>query len=177
MEIKIYVLILLALATMSPVQGVTSLGPYEPGHRYYVSIYNIDDTGTVYVNDNLISSIGYGQESGLVDITDFLKVGYNTIRFVDTNDHGGAYAYGFRLYQDSSIIWADSCGKVGNILTRVYCNTGMTGLTVYDNIISLNIKMPYVPRSPGFEFILVIMGIFIVIYLNKEKKTLKKLRR
>ena len=156
-----------------PVQGI-EFGPYEPGGQYYVSVYNIDDTGTVFVNDVVVVSVGYMQESGMVDISNFISTGSNSVRFVNTNDQGGVYAYGFKLIKDGGIIWSDSCGKVGNFLSRKSCNNGMNG---YDNTIILDIKSPVsaivdnIYKSSGFEFFLSAMGIIgVMIYYKKRYK-------
>lgn len=180
MKIILFMLIAIVFAGKATAITHSTLGPYEIGHRYYVNIYNVDDVSQVTVNGRVISTISYMQQSGIIDITDILTTGDNTIEFTTQNNQGG-YAYGFKIMQDNALIWSDSCGKVGNFLTRVGCNNndGTTGI-VYDNVISLTVRNPNpilpidVPvnekRSPGFQFLVVILVFMLIFIKNKLKK-------
>jgi|GEM_PF-7114588 len=80
--------------------------------KYYVKLYNIDDEGRVFVNDNLVKKVGYKGDSDWINITDFLKEGNNKVRFELYNGPGG-WTYGFKLRKGKDIVWEDECGRAG----------------------------------------------------------------
>ena len=121
------------------------LGPYPLSvfDKYYIRIFNIDDIGKAYVNGKLVSSVNFGQDSGLIDITDDLHLGDNEIHLTVKNLKEG-YTYGFDIIHDDGTleickwIWHESCGDVG-----VYgCNDNeQTGeKIVYDKTITLELE-------------------------------------
>lgn len=128
---------------MPPIDIKTNLGPYDGNHKYYIHLFNVDDIEKVTVNGNLIMTIRYSQDSGWVDISNYLIDGENTIELIDENNPGeqtGNYwTYGFELRQDdSNIIWREQCGNVGS--PSIGCKgNDRTGGLVYRNIITLKL--------------------------------------
>ncbi|NQE45414.1 3',5'-cyclic adenosine monophosphate phosphodiesterase CpdA [ANME-1 cluster archaeon GoMg2] len=116
------------------------LGPYPLSvfDKYYIHIFNIDDIGKAYVNGELVSSVNFGQDSGLIDITDDLHLGDNKINLTVKNLKEG-YTYGFEILHNEGRIWRrPPCGVVG-----VYgCNDNeQTGeKIVYDKRITLELE-------------------------------------
>lgn len=71
--------------------------------RVYVEAFNIDDNAHISVNGTSYS-FGYGQAIQRRDVTANLIDGENAISFSLTNLRGG-HAYGFRLIQNSTVIF------------------------------------------------------------------------
>lgn len=114
-----------------------TLGPYSGSHKYYIHIYNVDDIAKAIVNREFVKQMTYQQDSGWIEITNYLSSGENIIEFNLENEQYGGWAYGFEIRQDeSNIIWTDSCGTSG----KMGCmnNDGTQGL-VYRYIINLKI--------------------------------------
>ena len=133
----IFILLLFGgIATAIPIDKTTTLGPYVSGSKYYVHLYNVDDTAKATVNNGLqVVQTGYYQDSGWIDITSNLKDGSNTILLTNENGPGG-WTYGFEIKKDSNIIFKESCGKVG---TEGCMNNDGTQGIVYRNIITLTL--------------------------------------
>jgi hypothetical protein len=90
----------------------------------------------VKVNGQLIATMSFENDSGWIEITEYLLEGDNTIELTDENGIENGWAYGFDLKRDDSIIWSDSCGMAGS----VGCEYGdMTRGLVYRNIIKLKL--------------------------------------
>lgn len=84
-----------------------------------------------------METIGFGEDSGWIEITGNLTRGDNIIEFTNENGHEGEWAYGFELKRDDSIIWSDSCGTAGSL----GCNyNDLTRGLVYRNIITLKLE-------------------------------------
>ncbi|MFN8398461.1 MAG: hypothetical protein U0X74_00490 [Anaerolineales bacterium] len=80
--------------------------------NWYVRVYNIDDIGTVYVNDQLIATIGYSEDSGWVDVTSYFLAGtQNRVRFTLKNNETG-YRWGFEIKRNELVIWQDREGQI-----------------------------------------------------------------
>ncbi len=164
-KIILVVFVLLMIGTM-PAMGkiniVTELGPFHGDHKYYVRLYNPDDSETLTINGKLIATVAIDQNI-LIDITSFLKDGDNIIILEDENTWY-TWHYGFEIIQDSNTIWTDSCGRPGTGCE----NDDITLGTVYRNIITLKLESTMatmnVPdkKIPGFE---IISSIFILIFI------------
>jgi hypothetical protein len=76
-----------------------------------VRLFNIDDTARVYLNGQLVSEVGLGEDSGLIDITARLSTGQNEVVFELINAHG-AIAYGFQVRVGEAIVFQETCGLV-----------------------------------------------------------------
>lgn len=124
----------IALAATVPIEKTEKLGPYNQGHRYYIRLYNVDDVAKAYVNDKLVLTENFLQDSGWVEITDNMDKGKNIIEF-DTENIIVGWTYGYEIRQDdSNIIFQDECGTVG--ISGCFNNDLTKGL-VYHNIITI----------------------------------------
>jgi hypothetical protein len=122
------------IATAIPIDKTSSLGPYVSGSKYYVHLYNVDDTAKATVNGVQVVQTDYYQDSGWIDITSYLKDGSNTILLTNENGPGG-WTYGFEIKKDSNVILTDSCGTVGT----AGCLQDYTVGLVYRNVITLTL--------------------------------------
>jgi len=120
-----------------------NLGTYPSSifDKYYIKIFNIDDQADVYVNNQIATSVGFGEEN-TIDITDMLQLGINNIELSVTNFQEG-WTYGFEIIHDDkylgeqTILWQDNCGTFG-----IYgcSNNQQTGYQiVYEENIVLNL--------------------------------------
>lgn len=82
---------------------IAKTGPYA------VRAYNADDAARIQVNGTIVIRTGFGEDSGWIDIGEYLHLGANNVTFVVQND-GGAITYGFQLRKGDAIIWKDLCG-------------------------------------------------------------------
>lgn len=119
-----------------PIDKKETLGPYTTeSHKYYIHIFSVDDVAKAVINGKLIAQVNYLQESGWIDITQYLKEGDNKIELTDENGQYGGWTYGFEIRQDdSNIIWRDQCGNTG---TWGCMNDDQTRGLVYRDIITL----------------------------------------
>jgi len=93
-------------------EDITS-GPKPPDssqmERYFIRAFNCDDGGRAFVNGTLVATVGFGDDSGWVDVTRFLRHGRNSIKFQVINEIG-AITYGFQVRRDQAILFNTSCG-------------------------------------------------------------------
>src|SRR4051812_23880417 len=54
--------------------------PKSPDY-FYVRVFNCDDGGRAFLNDTLVTEVGFGDDSGWINVTDRLKPGLNKITF------------------------------------------------------------------------------------------------
>jgi hypothetical protein len=92
-----------ALAGSSPAPAA------EPPKARSVRLFNVDDTARVSLNGQLLTEVGLGQDSGLVDITARLSRGPNELVFELINSHG-SIAYGFEVREGQAIVFQETCG-------------------------------------------------------------------
>jgi hypothetical protein len=114
-------IITLKLVMVSPthIDKKITLGPYDGYHRYYIHMYkDPDDTEKVKVNEQLVATMSFRQDSGWIEITGYLLEGDNTIELTDENGPEGGWSYVFELKQNDSLIWSDSCGTPGSFGCR-----------------------------------------------------------
>ena len=81
------------------------------GDKYYIRIFNTDDTAYSYINSNPSVSSGYGEDYGYQEMY-FLKPGHNDIKLQLYNKDSG-YTWGFSIKKNSDIIYNDSSGEIG----------------------------------------------------------------
>jgi hypothetical protein len=84
---------------------------------YQLRLYNADDTLTATIsnsagNNQQLRQVGYGQDTGIVDVTSFVKPGSNTIHLSLFNT-GGGYTYGYDFYVNGVKTDSNSCGTAG----------------------------------------------------------------
>lgn len=126
--------------------------PLPCGDRYYIRIYNTDDTGSAYVNLNQAVIVGYSQDSGFVDVTSLFIAGTNTVNFKVYNGPSG-YTWGFTLKKNNEILFDEVAGAAGyygandNDQSRQY-------QIVFDKTIPLNVcedsNQPYITDTEYF---------------------------
>ena len=71
---------------------------------------NCDDGGQAFVNGVRIGRVGFGDASGPLNITRYLKPGGNEIKFEALNDRG-TITYTFDVLENGSKIFHESCGS------------------------------------------------------------------
>lgn len=102
--------------------------------KFIVKAYNIDDRATVYVNGRQIVQIRY-KATNEIDISRFLNIGENQVRFVLENFQEG-FTYGFEIYRDDTSIFKDECGIAGSLGCRMSSRLGK----VYDRTITVKVE-------------------------------------
>lgn len=142
-------IITLKLVTVSPthIYKKITLGPYDADHRYFIRMQkDADDTEKMKINEKLVATMSFIQDSGWIEITEYLLESDNTIELTDENGNERGWAYGFELKQNDSIIWSDSCGIPGSLGCK---DDDITRGVVYRAIIILKI-IPY-SSTPALE--------------------------
>ncbi len=77
---------------------------------YSVRLFNCDDSCQLLVDGRPILASGFGQDTGLVDITAQLKGGRNDLVFQVLNQVG-AITYGFQVTGNGALIFQQVCGQ------------------------------------------------------------------
>jgi len=81
--------------------------------KWFARVYNIDELGKVYINDELIAEVNRQRDSGWLDVTEHIIPGQeNTLRFTVWNVTE-EYTWGFALKGDDTVVWQDVQGQVG----------------------------------------------------------------
>lgn len=108
----------------------------EINDSYSLKIYNVDDLAQVYINGSEILQVRY-KDNKQIDITNILRPGNNSIRFVTTNYQEG-FTYGFEVYRNNESIFQDECG---DSYKRIGCrgNNSPKGI-VYNRTINIQVK-------------------------------------
>ncbi|MBI2375634.1 MAG: thrombospondin type 3 repeat-containing protein [Deltaproteobacteria bacterium] len=119
-----------------------------PPYRVEVRAFNSDDTTNVFANEAPVLQVPYRGDSGLVDITQKLHSGANTLRFKTTNDAGG-YTWGYRVRYMGDLQLMSDCGLAGlegcngNDVSRTY-------RVIHDESFTVDLpNMDPVCRAPG----------------------------
>lgn len=99
-----------------------------------IRMSNLDDNGIAYVNGIQRLSAGYYQDTGWVNISQYLQTTNNAIRFRLDNT-GGGWTYRFQIRRNGSITFHEECGQVG--VTGCQSNNQTVG-TRYDQTIYLD---------------------------------------
>jgi hypothetical protein len=63
------------------------------------------------VNQHHVISMSYSQDSGYINVTDYLKHGSNDFTFTVFNYFGG-YTWGFEIRKNNDLIFTDKAGTV-----------------------------------------------------------------
>lgn len=103
-------------------------------HQYYIRGYQADDTETIWVNKNLVVSVGVGDDSGHVNVNPYLLNGLNNFTFMVYNGPL-YYSWAFELKKNSEIIFNSTDGN--------HNDTSKESQYVYNNTISLNVTRCY----------------------------------
>jgi hypothetical protein len=104
--------------------------------KWYVRVYNVDDKGTAYVNGTKVAEVGFGQDSGWIDVTPYFTAGKNKVRFTLWNGSQG-YTWGFAIKRNGSIVWSDVQGQA-NVKGANNNDQSRQNTTVYDHTISVS---------------------------------------
>lgn len=105
--------------------------------RWYIRVFNVDDSGSATVNLNDITTVGYNGDSGYIDVTDYLNDASNSITFKMFNYYGG-YTWGFEIKRDNQIIFREVAGQAG-VSGANGGDTTATNQYVYDKTININV--------------------------------------
>jgi hypothetical protein len=79
-------------------------------YNIYVRVSNCDDGGRAILNDMLVTEVGFGEDSGWVNVSSQLRSGGNRIKFQVLNDVG-AITYGFQVRKNEEILFDVACGE------------------------------------------------------------------
>jgi hypothetical protein len=99
--------------SQTEVAGATSIAkpPELPEtSNYAIRAFNCDDGGRAFVNDSLAAEVGFGNDSGWVDVSRFVRHGANHIKFQVVNEIG-AITYGFEVRRGATILFDATCGE------------------------------------------------------------------
>lgn len=77
--------------------------------RYFVRAFNCDDGGRAFVNGTMVAEVGFGDDSGWIEVTRHLVAGENFFKLQVIND-GGAITYGFQVSRNDALIFNSTCG-------------------------------------------------------------------
>jgi hypothetical protein len=121
------------VVTTVPTVVTTTVTTAAP--RWYVRVYNADDTGTAYVNGSAVVSVGYAGDSGWRDVTGYFHAGSNTVRFTMWNDIQG-YTWGFGVKKNGTVVWSAAAGQAG-VSGANGGDSSRTNQMVYDRTISV----------------------------------------
>lgn len=80
--------------------------------RYYLRLFNCDDSCTADVNDGVVSSTRFATDGGWIDFTDTLEDGRNQIK-LSVENQGRAIAYGFQVRKNQTMLFEQICGRAG----------------------------------------------------------------
>jgi hypothetical protein len=95
-----------------------TLAPAAAGASVYtLRLFNADDLISAYVtnssfDDALMLKAGLGEDTGFVDVTEFIRPGDNNVLFTDFNAAGG-WSYGFDFRKDGVTFDYGMCGVAG----------------------------------------------------------------
>lgn len=105
--------------------------------HYYIRVFNIDDTGYVYVNVNQFTVVGYQQDTGFLDITSLLNAGNNQVQLQVWNGPGG-YTWGFQLKKNDELIFNEVAGQAGSYGANDNDQSSQNQF-VYEHTVELNV--------------------------------------
>ena len=106
------------LAVLGAVAAAATLVPVAAGASIYtLRLFNADDLVSAYVTNSsfdnaLMLSAAFGEDTGFVDVTGFIRPGDNNVLFTDLNAAGG-WSYGFDLRKDGVTLDYGMCGVAG----------------------------------------------------------------
>ena len=79
--------------------------------RYTVRLFYCDDGCRLLVNGGIVSTSGFGQDTGPADIGRWLHQGPNQL-LLQVINQTGAITYGFQIMRDNNIVFQQVCGQV-----------------------------------------------------------------
>lgn len=80
--------------------------------RYFVRLFNCDDSCIARIDDQDIASTGFGKDSGWIELGLAVRPTTNRIRFLVFNGQG-AIAYGFQVRKNDTVVFEEICGQAG----------------------------------------------------------------
>ncbi len=122
--------------TVTGYQAPTPTPPPPPTTRWYMRVYNADDKESAVINNQYTYTTTFGQDAGYTDITNLLHSGNNTIDFKTWNEVG-AYAWGFQILKDNTVVFDEHEGTAGTM--GAYSNDGSKpNQFVYNKTVTIN---------------------------------------
>ncbi|CAF1261744.1 unnamed protein product [Adineta steineri] len=109
----------------------------------------MDDTSYAFINQKYVISQSNGADSGIIDVTAYIRNGLNKFTFITYNGYDG-YAWGFEIIKNGEIIFDDMQGLADNI--AAYDDYSEEYEIVYNKTISINItKCTTVTSTPSTD--------------------------
>lgn len=81
---------------------------------YSIRLFNCDDACRAYLNNQLVSEVGFAKDSGWTDISNRLSSGAAKLKFEVINNAGGI-AYGIQVKVNGVLVVNQVCGRAGAI--------------------------------------------------------------
>ena len=81
-----------------------------PPDEWIASVFNIDDSVSIYVNDTKISNCEFSR-SCKVKLGPHFNSGSNTVR-LDFSNRAMFWTYGYEILKNDEVMYEDGCGKV-----------------------------------------------------------------
>ena len=81
-----------------------------PPDEWTVSVFNIDDSASIYVNDKKINDCGFSQTC-TVKLGSHLKPGSNKVR-LDFSNRALFWTYGYKVLKNEEVMYTGKCGAV-----------------------------------------------------------------
>lgn len=113
-----------------------SSAPYQGSDRFYLRVYNVDDTATARLNGNQIAMATFGGDTGFFEITKLMYKGDNVVVF-NAHNNGGGYTWGFQIKKNDSIVFSESAGTSG-VVGANNNDATQTNKDVYNKSMYLN---------------------------------------
>jgi tetratricopeptide (TPR) repeat protein len=79
--------------------------------QFTVRLFNCDDGCRLLVNGEIVSTSGFGQDTGPANIGRWLHQGQNQL-LLQVINQTGAITYGFQIMRDNNIVFQQVCGQV-----------------------------------------------------------------
>ena len=81
-----------------------------PPDKWVASVYNIDDSVSVYVNGTKVNQCDFSR-SCEIRLTPHFRLGINKVKLVYQNDLG-FWAYGYEILKNDEVMYKGRCGQV-----------------------------------------------------------------
>ena len=81
-----------------------------PADEWIVSVFNIDDSVSVYVNGTKINQCDFSR-SCEIRLTPHFRLGLNKVKLVYRNDVG-LWTYGYEVFKNDEVMYKGRCGQV-----------------------------------------------------------------